>query len=304
MVAVNPTAQAGTGAFSGDAREVTTVVKPKKTGRLSNVLSTIGIVAIVVYCLAPFYWMIVSSLRRTSDLFVASPIPHPISVQNYRAAFSAVNGFLRAIGNSVLVAGLTTIVGLAVAIFTAYALARLDFRFKNPILAIILAVSMFPSITLIVPLFQLFTNINWINSYQAMIIPDLSFVLPLAVFNLTTFFRQLPFELEEAARVDGCTPVQSFRRVILPLAAPGVFTTAIIVFIASWNEYFIANTMINDKRYEVATVIVAQFTGATAREIPFGAKMAAGVVVTVPLVILVLLFQRRIVAGLTAGGVK
>jgi multiple sugar transport system permease protein len=262
----------------------------------------LGITVIIVYCLAPFYWMIVSSLRK--DIFSNDVIPSPITSQNYEDAFAPTNGFARSLLNSLIVAGLTTILVLIIGILTAYALARLDFRFKNVALAIIITTSMFPGITLLVPLLQLFTNIGWINTYQSMIVPDMSFALPLAVWNLTAFFRQMPYELEEAAQIDGCTPAQAFRKVILPLAAPGVFTTAIITFIAAWNEFLIALSMITRKDLKVAPVITAQFTGQFGRDIPFGTIMAAGVVVTIPLVIMVLLFQRRIVAGLTAGGVK
>jgi multiple sugar transport system permease protein len=264
----------------------------------------LGIAVIVVYCLAPFYWMVVSSLRRPNDLFSNSWLPNPVSFENYEAALAPGNNFLRAIGNSLIVAGTTTVVGLVIAIFTAYALARLDFRFKNLALGVIIATSMFPGISMIVPLFKLFTQIGWINTYQSMIVPSMSFVLPIAVWNLTSFFRQMPYELEEAALIDGCTPGQAFRKVILPLAAPGVFTTAIIAFIAAWNEYLIAVSMVNDPRYFTAPVAAAQFSGATDFDAPFGTQMAAGVVVTIPLVLLVLFFQRRIVAGLTAGGVK
>jgi multiple sugar transport system permease protein len=137
-----------------------------------------------------------------------------------------------------------------------------------------------------------------------MIVPDLSFVLPLAVWNLTVFFRQMPFELEQAALIDGCTPGQAFRKVIMPLATPGLFTTAILAFIAAWNEFIIALTMEPRKQMQTATVAITKFTGATNFDQPFGTQMAAGVVVTIPLVIAVLLFQRRIIAGLTAGGVK
>ena len=306
MTTINPVAQAGTGAFTdaGERARERARAGARRRKKLGSVGVTLGVAAIVVYCLAPFYWMIVSSLRRTSDLFSSNPIPSPVSFDGYKAAFRPINGFPQAILNSILVAVITTVVGLTIAIVCAYAVARLDFRFKSIIVAVIIATSMFPGVTLVIPLFQLFTNIHWINTYQAMIVPDLSFALPLGVFYLVAFFRQMPFELEEAARVDGCSPLQAFRRVILPIAAPGVFTTAIIVFIAAWNEYLVANSMVNDKSKMVVTVIISQFTGATAREIPFGAKMAAGVVVTLPLVLLVLVFQRRIVSGLTAGGVK
>ena len=163
---------------------------------------------------------------------------------------------------------------------------------------------MFPGIAVVVPILQLWTGIGWINTYQAMIIPSLSFALPTAIWLLTAFFKQMPFELEEAAQIDGCSPAQAFRRVILPLAAPGVFTTAILVFIAAWNEFIIAVSVVNKSEFKTANVIVSQFTGQYQFQQPYGTQMAAGVVVTIPLVIAVLLFQRRIVEGLTAGGVK
>ena len=260
--------------------------------------------AIVVFCLGPFYWMVVSSLRRTSDIFDSSPVPTPPSLDSYRAVFEPGNGFLRALGNSAVVAGATTVLTLIVAVFAAYALARLRFRAKRLVLALVIATSMFPGSLLIVPLLKLFTEIGWINTYQAMVLPSLSFALPLAVWTLATFFRQMPKELEEAAMVDGLTRGQAFRKVILPLATPGMFTTAIITFIAAWNEFIIALSMVNDKDMQTATVAISRFTGITGFDTPFGTKMAAGVIVTVPLVIVVLIFQRRIIAGLTAGGVK
>jgi multiple sugar transport system permease protein len=267
-------------------------------------LPYLGIAAIVIYCLAPFYWMLVSSLRRTNDIFDSSALPSPPAVDSYGAAFSASNGFLRALGNSFLVAGATTVLVLIIGTLTAYALARLDFRFKNLVMAIVITTSMFPGISLLVPLLELFSGIGWINTYQAMIVPSMSFALPLAVWNLTAFFRQMPSELEEAAQIDGATPVQAFRKVILPLAAPGIFTTAIITFICAWNEFIIALSVVNKQELKTAPVITSQFVGTSQFDAPFGTQMAAGVIVTIPLVILVLLFQRRIVAGLTAGGVK
>ncbi|NUR06563.1 MAG: carbohydrate ABC transporter permease [Nocardioidaceae bacterium] len=248
--------------------------------------------------------MIVSSLRRTADIFDSSVLPTPPSLQNYSDVFDPVNNFSRALLNSIIVAGTTTVLVLVVGTFAAYALARLDFRGKNISLAIIISTSMFPGIALVVPLLKIFTDIGWINTYQALILPSMSFALPLAVWNLTAFFRQMPQELEQAAMVDGCTQWQAFRKVIIPLAAPGVFTTAIIAFVAAWNEYIIALTMTNKSDFFTAVVAVSQFTGTTGRDTPFGTQMAAGVILTVPLIIMVLAFQRRIVSGLTAGGVK
>jgi multiple sugar transport system permease protein len=263
-----------------------------------------GMALVVLYCLVPFYWMVVSAFRRPEDQFDNAPLPSPWSIKNFTAVFKPDVGFQRALLNSLVVAGVTTVITLLVGTLTAYALARLDFRFKNAVLGLIIATSMFPGISLIIPLLKLFSDIKWINTYQAMIVPTLSFALPLAVWNLTAFFRQMPAELEQAAMVDGCTRGQAFRKIIVPLAAPGVFTTAIITFIAAWNEFIIALSMVNKKEMQTATVSISKFTGAYGFDQPFGTQMAAGVIVTVPLVIVVLIFQRRIVAGLTAGGVK
>ena len=291
-------AQAGAARTTNDA-----AASPKPSNR-GMWLPYAGIAVIIIYCLLPFYWMVVTSLRRPQDTFEITLIPTPLSFQNFEDVFDPKNNFGRALLNSVIVAGTVTILTLVIGTFAAYALARLNFRGKNLALSLIIATSMFPGIALVIPLFKLFTDINWINTYQALIIPAMSFALPLAVWNLTAFFRQMPAELEQAATVDGCTQGQAFRKVILPLAAPGVFTTAIIVFVVAWNEYIIALTMTNKAEYRTATVAATFFTGTTGRDIPTGTIMAAGVILTVPLLVMVLIFQRRIVAGLTAGGVK
>ncbi len=294
---------------SGDATPPRSA--PRKVGstsagaaRAKSIAMYVGIGVIVVYCLAPFYWMLVSSLRRTADIFDPTLYPSPPSLQNYGDVFNPVNNFTRALVNSVIVAGVTTVAVLVIGTFAAYALARLSFRGKNLALAIIISTSMFPGISLVVPLLKIFTNIGWINTYQALILPSMSFALPLAVWILTSFFRQMPAELEQAAMVDGCTQWQAFRKIIIPLAAPGVFTTAIIVFVAAWNEFIIALTMTNKSDFYTAVVALNGFTGTTGRDTPFGTQMAAGIILTIPLVIMVLAFQRRIVAGLTSGGVK
>lgn len=284
-----------------------TTARPRRTilPARGAVLGFVGVALIVGYCLAPFYWMIVSSFRRSSDLFDKSPLPSPWSLENYRAVLEPGTGFGRALLNSLVVAGITTVLTLVIAVLAAYALARLEFRFKNALLGLIIATSMFPGIALVVPLLKLFSDeLHWVNTYQAMIVPSMSFALPLAVWNLNAFFKQLPRELEHAAMVDGCTAGQAFRKVILPLTAPGVFTTAILTFIAAWNEFIIAVSMVNETSMQTANVAIARFGGATGFDIPYGTKMAAGVVVTVPLLILVVVFQRRIIAGLTAGAVK
>jgi multiple sugar transport system permease protein len=264
---------------------------------------TIGVVFIAVYCLAPFYWMIVSSLKA-NPLLDRALFPTSPTLINYREVFSSQNNFQYALRNSVIVAGATTLVALLIGVFSAYALARLQFPGKRLVLGAVLATAMFPPIALLTPLFQLFTNLGWIDTYSPMIVSNVSFALPLSIYVLTSFFAEMPWELEAAAKVDGATPGQAFRRVIVPLATPGIFTSAIIVFIAAWNEFLIAYTMTQTLRSQPVTVAIAKFTGASRFEQPFGTIMAAGVLVTIPLVILVLLFQRRIVAGLTAGGVK
>jgi multiple sugar transport system permease protein len=293
----SPTAQAATGA----PREYR---KPK--GRTAAMVRTyIGVAIIVIWGIAPFYWMVVTSFRDVGYTFDNTLWPTHITLDNYRTAFSTSlgNHFGRALLNSILIGVVTTAVGLAAGVFAAYALARLNFRGKFLVTGFILGASMFPLVALVTPLFQLFTNIGWMGTYQALIIPDISFVLPLTIYTLTAFFNEMPWELEEAARIDGATPWQAFRKVILPLAAPGLFTTAILAFISAWNEFLIASQLSSDKTQPV-TVAIASFAGAQPHQEPYTTVMAAGTIVTVPLVVLVLVFQRQIVSGLTAGGVK
>jgi multiple sugar transport system permease protein len=293
--------------------ELEALAHPKRPlkQRIGVVAPYVGMAAIVLYCIIPFYWMLVSSLRLPTEGRSTEFIPSPLSFDNYLGVFSAQNNFGRSLVNSLIVAGTTTILTLLFGIVGAYALARLRFRGKGLVLWLIMACSMFPLVVLLPPLLKLFSSTTpftwfpyWINTYQSVIIPGLSFGLPLAVWNLTAFFKQLPVELEQAAMVDGCTPGVAFRKVILPLAAPGVFTTAIIVFIGAWNEFLLALTFLQDASRQTATVAISKFTGTTGFDTPYGTIMAAGVVVTVPLLVAVLAFQRRIVAGLTAGGVK
>jgi multiple sugar transport system permease protein len=283
--------------------------KPSPKARIGMIASYVGMALIVLYCIIPFYWMVVSSLRLPTQGRSTDFLPNPASVANYAGVFSAGNNFGRSLVNSVIVSGVTTVLTLLFGIVAAYALARLKFRGKSVVLWVIMACSMFPLVVLLPSLLKMFSSTDpfswfpyWINTYQSVILPGLSFGLPLAVWNLTAFFKQLP--VEQAAMVDGCTPGVAFRKVILPLAAPGVFTTAIIVFIGAWNEFLIALTFLQDANMQTATVAISKFTGTTGFDTPYGTIMAAGVIVTVPLLIAVLLFQRRIVAGLTAGGVK
>lgn len=265
-----------------------------------------GVAIIVVWGLAPFYWMMVTSLRDVAYTYDTTPWPTHVTMDNFETVFSTERGnhFGQALWNSLVISLATTIIGLLIGVFAAYALARLEFKGKQLVLGFVLAASMFPGVAIVTPLFQLFSDkLHWYDTYQALIIPDISFVLPLTIYTLTAFFREMPWELEEAAKIDGATPGQAFRKVILPLAAPGLFTTAILAFIAAWNEFLIASQLSNTKVQPV-TVAIANFTGSQPHVEPYTAVMAAGTVVTIPLIIVVLLFQRKIVSGLTAGGVK
>ncbi|WP_085370979.1 carbohydrate ABC transporter permease [Leifsonia sp. NCR5] len=279
--------------------------KAKSRQRNAGIRTGVSAIIIVLWCLLPFYWMVVTSFRDVGYTFDTTPWFTHFTWDNYATAFSTKlgNHLGQALLNSLFIGACVTIIALLVGTFAAYALARLDFRFKGIVLGLILGASMFPGVALITPLFQLFTNIGWMGTYQALIIPSISFVLPLTVYTLTSFFREMPWDLEEAARIDGCTQAQAFRKIILPLAAPAVFTTAILAFISSWNEYLISSQLSSDATQPV-TVAIASFAGSQPHQEPYTAVMAAGTIVTVPLVILVLIFQRRIVAGLTAGGVK
>lgn len=273
--------------------------------KLGNIWHILGVLFILVWGLAPFYWMLVTALRDKKHTFDTTPWPTHVTLENFRDALATDKGndFLGAIGNSLIISLVTTLLAVVVGVFTGYALARLEFRGKGIVTGIILAASMFPGIALVTPLFQLFGDLGWIGTYRAMIIPNISFALPLTVYTLISFLRQLPWELEEAARVDGATRGQAFRKVLLPLAAPGIFTTAIIAFIATWNEFMLARQL-STNATEPVTVAIARFSGPSAFEYPYAAIMAAGSLVTVPLILMVLVFQRRIVSGLTAGGVK
>ncbi len=275
----------------------------KPLGRTAG--TYVGALLILIWGLAPFYWMLVTAFRDNRFVFSASPLPSNVTLDNFREALSTDGGnnFLGAIINSVIISSVTTALALTFGVFTAYALARVDFRGKFFVTGLILAASMFPGVALVTPLFQLFTDIGWIGTYQALIIPNISFALPLTIYTLTSFFNDLPWELEEAARVDGATRGQAFIKIILPLAAPALFTTAILAFIITWNE-FVLSQQLSTTATEPVTVAIARFSGVNPYLPPHAAIMAAGALVTVPLVIMVLIFQRRIISGLTAGGLK
>jgi multiple sugar transport system permease protein len=259
--------------------------------------------AIVIFSLLPILWVLKMSLITKRELFASPPtfLPGDITFEHYQTIFGD-SSFTRGLINSLIIAGSTTLIALVLGAFAAYPLARLRFRFRTFLMTGILALAFFPTVAIIAPLFVEFRSLGLLNTYPAVILVDTVFALPLAVWILTAFFRQLPRDLEDAAKVDGATTFQAFRLVIVPLAAPGVMSASILTFIFAWNEFLFANTFLFDEARWPATVAIPNF--ANRYTIDFGAQAAAAIVVTVPLVLLVLLFQRRIVSGLTAGAVK
>lgn len=257
----------------------------------------------VVYALTPLAWLVSLSLKRSGDLADRRFVPQAVSLESYRRLFDD-DRFLSALVNSVGVASLTTALAVALASAAAYAIARLDVPGGRAILAGSLAVAMFPPISVVGPLFDLWRLIGLYDTWTGLVVPYMTFALPLALWILTAFFRQIPWELEGAARLDGATRLQAFRRVVLPLAAPAMVTTAILVFVFAWNEFLFALSLTSTDRARTVPAALAFFAGESRFEQPTGTIAAAAVVVTVPVTAVVLLFQRRIVAGLTAGAVK
>jgi multiple sugar transport system permease protein len=277
--------------------------KPKPAGVKTPWWMWVTVAAIVVFCLFPFYWLINISLKTGNDLQSSSIIPPNPTLDNYRQIFQNPD-FTKALRNSAVVALTTTVLALAVGSFCAYALARLKLRGKFVILAIVLTISTFPQIAIAAPLFKLWSDVGLFNTWTGLIIPYLTFALPLSVYILVSFFKEIPRDLEEAALVDGATHFQAFRKVVVPLAAPGLATAGILTFIGAWNEFLLAVTLTSSSKARTVPAAIAFFTGATEHEVPFGSISAASVVISVPLILLVLFFQKRIVAGLTAGAVK
>ena len=263
----------------------------------------LAVVAIVLFCLFPFYWLVNTSLKTGADLSSAALLPPNPTLDNFQAIFEDSN-FTTALKNSAIVALVTTALALVVGSFCAYALARLKIRFKFLILAVVLTITTFPQITIAAPIFKLWRDIGLYNTIPGLVIPYLTFALPLAIYILTSFFREIPRDLEEAALVDGATNFQAFYKVVVPLAAPGLATAGILTFIAAWNEFLLAITLTSSASARTVPAAIAFFTGSTQFEQPLGTISAASVVISIPLILLVLLFQKRIVAGLTAGAVK
>jgi multiple sugar transport system permease protein len=283
-------------------RAVARTAQPERP-RAKRVLLWVGVVFIIIFCLFPFYWLINTSLKTGADLSRSSLVPPHPNLDNFSSIFK--NGaFTKALRNSAIVAGSSTILALIVGSFAAYALARLRFRLKFLILAIVLSISTFPPIAIAAPVFKLWTDIGLFNTYIGLILPFLTFVLPLTIYILTSFFREIPKDLTEAALVDGATQFQAFRKIVLPLAAPGLVTAGLLAFIFAWNEFLLSITLTSTPERRPVSAAIAFFTGSQQFEIPLGTISAATVVITVPLIVLVVIFQKRIVAGLTAGAVK
>jgi multiple sugar transport system permease protein len=262
-----------------------------------------AVVLIMAFCLFPFYWLLNTSLKTGQDLSSANLIPPNPSLDNYSSIFED-SDFTTALRNSVIVAGATTVLALVIGSFAGYALARLRFRFKFLLLAIILSITTFPPIAIAAPLFKFWTDLGIYDTLYGLIPPFLAFTLPLTIYVLASFFREIPRDLSDAALVDGATHFQAFRKVVVPLAAPGLVTAGLVSFIWAWNEFLLAITLTSSPEARPVPPALAFFTGSQQFEVPLGTITAATVVVTVPLVILVLIFQKRIVAGLTAGAVK
>jgi multiple sugar transport system permease protein len=264
---------------------------------------SLGFVVVIVVSLVPVFWLLMLSLKTPESATDGSFIPHHWTLHNYRDIFNQ-SVFTSALRNSIGIGLISTALAVLLASSAAYAIARLDFPGKQTILAIALMVTLFPQVSLVGPLYNLWRQVGLFNTWPGLIIPYLTFALPLAIFVLSTFFREIPWELEQAAQIDGATPFQAFTKVIAPLAAPGLATTFIIVFLICWNDFVFAISLTATNAAETVPAAIAQFPGVSQFTQPIGDIAAAAIVVTVPVMVLVLLFQRRIVAGLTAGAVK
>jgi multiple sugar transport system permease protein len=265
----------------------------------------IGFVLILVWCLLPVVWIISLSFKSVAETTTGSPqfLPQDWTFQNYKDIFD--NGdFLKALRNSAGIALIATALSVVFATLAAYAIARLEFRGKRAVLSIALAIAMFPVVSLVGPLFDMWRVLHLFNTWPGLIIPYMSFTLPLAIWTLSAFFREIPWEMEQAAQVDGATSWQAFRKVIVPLAAPGVFTAAILTFFFAWNEFVLAISLTSTQSSRTVPAQMSFFVGSDPFNPPYSQLATASVVVTIPVVVLVLLFQRKIVAGLTSGAVK
>ena len=274
-------------------------------GRKTSNWWTVWGVVILLWAAFPLVWMVSLSFKDPATFRSAEPsfFPSTWTWTNYETVFSD-ELFTSALRNSFGIALIATAVSVVIAMFASYAIARLDFRGKKLLLSMALGIAMFPQAALVGPLFNMWRGLGIYDTWIGLIIPYLTFALPLSIWTMSAFFRQIPWEMEQAAQVDGATAWQAFRKVIVPLAAPGVFTTAILTFFFCWNEFLFAISLTSTDRARTVPAALSFFTGQSQFQSPVTAVMAASVVVTIPIVILVLVFQRRIVAGLTSGAVK
>ena len=279
------------------------IYQPKAVLVTRHAFSTLAVLGVIVYALVPLAWILSLSLKPSSALTDRRFIPQSLSFEHYRAVFTDPQ-FPAAVWDSLGIGLIATVLAVLLAVFAAYAIARLVFPGKRIILVAALAVAMFPPISVIGPLFNLWRELGLFDTWIGLIVPYMTFTLPLAIWTLTAFFREIPWELQHAARVDGATTLQAFWHIMVPLAAPAVFTTAILVFIFAWNDFLFAISLTSTNASRTVPAALAFFTGSSRFEQPTGSIAAASVVVTVPVTVLVLVFQRRIVAGLTAGAVK
>lgn len=270
---------------------------------INNIVFYLFLVLFLGFIIFPFLWQALTSIKTPQELWSIPPkwIPGKFYTGYYINVFTK-RPFLTYLKNSLIVASATTLLSLFVSSFAAYALARLKFKGKAMILSLVLSVSMFPGIAIVSPLFLFLKNVNLLNSYLGLVLTYTTFAIPLSLWILTSFFKEIPFELEESAKVDGATLMQAFLKIIIPLATPGMFTTAILTFIAAWNEFLFALVFNTQDLMRTVPVGIAMFPGE--HDLPWGDIAAASVVVTVPLIIMVLIFQKRIISGLTAGAVK
>ncbi|OBK94995.1 sugar ABC transporter permease [Mycobacterium asiaticum] len=258
---------------------------------------------VVLYALLPVLWILSLSLKPTSKVKDGRLIPSSVTLDNYRGIFRG-DFFSSALINSIGIGLTTTAVAVALGAMAAYAIARLNFPGKRALVGMTLLITMFPAISLVTPLFNIERAIGLFDTWPGLILPYITFALPLAIYTLSAFFREIPWDLEKAAKLDGATPAQAFRMVIVPLAAPGMVTAAILVFIFAWNDLLLALSLTATKAAITAPVAIANFTGSSQFEEPTGSIAAGAVVITIPIIVFVLIFQRRIVAGLTSGAVK
>jgi trehalose/maltose transport system permease protein len=264
---------------------------------------TVVNVLVVLYALFPVLWILSLSLKPSSSVKDGKLIPGQVTFDNYKAIFQG-NIFSSALVNSIGIGLITTVIAVLVGGMAAYAIARLAFPGKKALVGVALLIAMFPQISLVTPLFNIERRIGLFDTWPGLIIPYITFALPLAIYTMSAFFKEIPWDLEKAAKMDGATPAQAFRKVIAPLAAPGIVTAGILVFIFAWNDLLLALSLTATQRAITAPVAIANFTGSSQFEEPTGSIAAGAMVITVPIIIFVLIFQRRIVAGLTSGAVK